>query len=82
MTEVLRDLIQRHGLAAVLRTLAMIMADRGSVTGGLLSEIAAIEGWLPPDPLAGWELVPHKQRAEIIRRAIARMGDAEHAADA
>jgi hypothetical protein len=42
----LRDLVGQHGLPTVLQTLARIMADTGSVTGGIISEVAAIEEWL------------------------------------
>ena len=42
----LRDLVSKFGLVAVLQTLTSIMAEAGNVTGGMVSEIAAIEEWL------------------------------------
>jgi hypothetical protein len=42
----LQNLVAQHGLVAVLHTLASIMSDTGNVTGGMISEIAAIEEWL------------------------------------
>jgi hypothetical protein len=44
--DTLHDLVVQHGLVTVLRALASIMADTGNVTGGMVSEIAAIEEWL------------------------------------
>jgi hypothetical protein len=39
-------LVRERGMVAVLQTLAHIMAGAGNVTGGMVSEIAAIEEWL------------------------------------
>jgi hypothetical protein len=44
--------VVQHGLAAVLEAVARIMASRGSVTGGILSEVAGIEDWLATQPPA------------------------------
>jgi hypothetical protein len=46
LANTLRKLVAQHGLGAVLQALASVMADMGTVTGGLVSEIAAIEEWL------------------------------------
>ena len=42
----LRDLVVQHGLLTVLQTVARLMSDTGNVTGGIVSEVAAIEEWL------------------------------------
>jgi hypothetical protein len=46
LADILRKLVAQHGLPAALQTLAHIMADIGSVTGGVVSEAASIEQWL------------------------------------
>ena len=46
LADTLRTLVAQHGISAVLEMLASIMADRGNVTGAIVSEIAAIEAWL------------------------------------
>jgi hypothetical protein len=46
LANTLNNLVVEHGMVAVLQTLANLMADTGSVTGGMISEIAAIEAWL------------------------------------
>ena len=40
------DLVVEHGLLAVLQALARVMGSIGSVTGGIVSEVARVEGWL------------------------------------
>jgi hypothetical protein len=42
----LHDLVVQHGLLTVLQTVARLMGDTSNVTGGILSEVAAIEEWL------------------------------------
>ena len=44
--EILLELVEQQGLATVLQGLAHVMAEIGSVTGGLVSEAYAIEAWL------------------------------------
>ncbi len=46
LADILRKLVAQHGLPAALQALAHIMADIGSVTGGVVSEVASIERWL------------------------------------
>jgi hypothetical protein len=46
LANTLNNLVGKHGMVAVLQTLANLMADTGNVTGGMVSEIAAIEAWL------------------------------------
>jgi hypothetical protein len=46
LADALRKLIAQHGMVAMLQALANVMADQGNVTGGTVSEIAAIEEWL------------------------------------
>ena len=46
LRETLLELVEQQGLATVLQELAHVMAEIGSVTGGLVSEAAAIEAWL------------------------------------
>jgi hypothetical protein len=46
LADALHDLVAQHGLVAVLQKLASVMAETGNVTGGMISEIAAIEDWL------------------------------------
>ena len=46
LKDTLRDLVVQQGLAPVLQELAHVMADVGSVTGGIVSEVGAIEAWL------------------------------------
>ena len=46
LADILRKLVAQHGLPAALQALAHIMADIGSVTGGVVSEAASIEQWL------------------------------------
>jgi hypothetical protein len=46
LKDTLLDLVVQQGLAAVLEELARVMAEIGSVTGGIVSEAAAIEAWL------------------------------------
>jgi hypothetical protein len=43
---ILLDLVAQQGLTTVLQELAHVMADLGSVTGGIVSEACAIEAWL------------------------------------
>ena len=38
------------GLPAVLQALARVMGSIGSVTSGLVSEVAGVEGWLQQRP--------------------------------
>ncbi len=49
----LRHLVQQHGVPAVLQTLALVMGDTGNVTGGVVSEVAAVEEWLASQPGQG-----------------------------
>jgi hypothetical protein len=46
LTFALRDLMLQHGLPTMLQALANIMADTGHITGGIVNEVASIEGWL------------------------------------
>jgi hypothetical protein len=46
LADIVRELVDRHGLPATLQALAHTMADIGSVTGGVVSEAANIERWL------------------------------------
>lgn len=46
LKDTLLDLVVQQGLATVLQELAHVMADLGSVTGGIVSEAGAIEAWL------------------------------------
>lgn len=44
--DTLLALVAQHELPVVLEELAHVMANIGSVTGGVISEVAAIENWL------------------------------------
>jgi hypothetical protein len=50
LKDILLDLVVEHGLPAVLQALARIMGSIGSVTGGIVSEVAGVEGWLQQRP--------------------------------
>jgi hypothetical protein len=52
LEDTLLDLVVQYGLPAVLLAMARIMASRGSVTGGIVGEVAGIEGWLATQPPA------------------------------
>jgi uncharacterized membrane protein YqgA involved in biofilm formation len=49
LVAVLGDIIAEAGVPAVLRAVAHIMGCLGSVTGGVVSEAAAIEAWVEED---------------------------------
>ena len=50
LEDTLLDLVVQYGLPAVLQAVARIMASKGSVTCGIVSEVAGIEGWLAVQP--------------------------------
>ncbi len=52
LEDTLLDLVVQYGLPVVLQAVARVMASRGSVTGGIVSEVAGIEGWLATQPPA------------------------------
>ena len=52
LKDTLFDLVVQDGLPAVLQALARVMGSIGSVTTGIVSEVAGVEGWLTTPPPA------------------------------
>jgi hypothetical protein len=52
LKDTLLDLVVQYGLPAVLQALARVMGTIGSVTSGIVSEVAGVEGWLATQPPA------------------------------
>jgi hypothetical protein len=50
LKDTLLDLVVQYGLPAVLQALARVMGTIGSVTSGIVSEVAGVEGWLQQRP--------------------------------
>jgi hypothetical protein len=50
LKDTLLDLVVQYGLPAVLQALARVMGTIGSVTSGIVSEVAGVEGWLATQP--------------------------------
>ena len=50
LKDTLFDLVVQYGLPAVLQALARVMGSIGSVTTGIVSEVAGVEGWLTTQP--------------------------------
>lgn len=50
LKDTLLDLVVQYGLPAVLQALARVMGSIGSVTSGIVSEVAGVEGWLQQRP--------------------------------